>query len=203
MHPADTKRALRASIQERLQHVSDKERGAESRSLCRTIAKLLPPDLQHLCAFYPLRSEADLRPLLRECLAKGIAVYLPRFDGRDMRFHRIESFESLEQGPFGIPEPKAEEPLLPDDAAVTVLVPGLCFDDAGRRLGRGNGAFDTWIAQQRAGGRKAQYWGTALECQRTHAVPVEAHDQAMDAVITARGFLKPKSAPVTTSPDIR
>jgi len=189
MHPSEQKAQLRASIQERLRQVGTKERAAESRTLCRTLTQLIPSHIRRIGAFFPLASEADLRPLIEERLAAGNEVYLPRFNGRNMTFHRIESLARLAPGPFGIPEPAETAPLLDPSAEILLLVPGLAFDAQGNRLGRGNGAFDAWIAGDRARLRPARYWGTCLDCQVVHEIPTEPHDQRMDAVITARGKL--------------
>ncbi len=81
-----------------------------------------------------------------------------------------------------------EAPHLEESLPAVVLVPGRAFDAKGARLGRGNGGYDKWIAQERSRNAPYQYWGVAFECQVVDEVPVEAHDQKLDAVVTARGF---------------
>ena len=190
MDPRAAKSQLRAAIDERLQRLSDKDRSAESRSLCRRILEALPKEPSIICAFYPLKDEADIRPLLQEIIARGYALYLPRKEGKHFVFRRVGSMEALQPDDFRVPAPTADAPLLkPEDCAVA-LVPGRAFDRKGNRLGRGNGGYDIWIREQRKKNPKTAFWGVALECQTAQEIPMEAHDERVDAVITARGIVK-------------
>lgn len=69
-------------------------------------------------------------------------------------------------------------------------MPGLAFDRAGRRLGRGGGYYDKFIAAAR---RRAEQRGwpapllvaLAFRAQLVGEVPVEEHDARVDAIVTA------------------
>ena len=189
MHIREAKAHLRQAIKDRLAHLNDKDRHAESRSLCRRILEALPEGQRTICAYFPLKDEADLRPLLKELLRKSHHVYLPRVEGGKVAFRRMESMEALEPGTWHIPEPPDSAPLLDSNDLDIALIPGRAFDGTGNRLGRGNGGYDIWIRKQRQENPKTQYWGIALEYQMTQEVPSEEHDEKMNSIVTARGML--------------
>ncbi|MDD5623865.1 MAG: 5-formyltetrahydrofolate cyclo-ligase [Candidatus Peribacteraceae bacterium] len=188
---AEQKENMRAAMQERLHALSTKNLEAESRSIVRRIDELLAKN-QSVCAFFPLRTEPDIRPFIEELLAQGRHVYLPCFDGTTILFRRIQALSELVRSPFGFPEPPPTAPVLDPQEAVIVLVPGRAFDPAGGRLGRGNGGYDRWIADRRKAGAGARYYGIALACQLVQEVPMGPEDQRLDGIITARGFQQRK-----------
>jgi len=57
------------------------------------------------------------------------------------------------------------------------------------RLGRGNGGYDHWIEKQRDVNPDTRMIGVAFECQIVNEVPIDAHDEKMDEVITDRGSI--------------
>ena len=71
-------------------------------------------------------------------------------------------------------------------------MPGLAFDEQGRRLGRGGGYYDKFIAQckERA---KQRGWeppllvALAFKAQIFPEVPCDPHDEPVDVLITADG----------------
>lgn len=183
------KEHLRGSIQERLARMSSKDRAAESRSLCRRIREALPPQPGAIAGFVPMPTEPDIRPLLQELLDEGWTVYLPAFERNRLAFRRAASFEGLPIGPLKIPEPPPEAEALDPKNLTIALVPARAFDRSGNRMGRGNGGYDVWVRAQRAANSGTAFWGVCFECQLANAVPMEAHDERVDAVFTARGRL--------------
>jgi len=100
--------------------------------------------------------------------------------------------EELIPGRFDIREPLRSNPELKLEDVDYVFVPGVGFDRNGHRLGRGNGGYDRWLAKLRAVNPNVKVWGIAFEFQLTDSVPIEAHDQIMDGIFTARGLIEPK-----------
>jgi len=88
--------------------------------------------------------------------------------------------------PYGFEQPMqgAAEADLGDIGIV--LVPGLVFDRAGRRLGRGKGYYDRLLAD--LPGRV--FAAVTLERFVVDAVPVEDHDQLMTHLATERGVVR-------------
>ncbi len=191
MHIQDEKSHLRQSVKERILRMSEGDRAAESRSICRRILEQLPPDTKSVCAYVALKDEVDLEPAISEFLARGIAVHLPRFDKMQLTFRRVESLNALTTGELNIREPGFDCPLLNATTLDLVLVPGRAFDRRGYRIGRGNGGYDKWITAQRTINPQIKYWGISFECQLLNQIPVEDHDEKMDALVTARDILLP------------
>jgi len=68
-------------------------------------------------------------------------------------------------------------------------VPLLAFDRAGYRLGYGGGFYDRTLAGLRAAGPVVAV-GFAYAAQEVAAVPREATDARLDAVVTERGVVE-------------
>ncbi|MEK7591438.1 MAG: 5-formyltetrahydrofolate cyclo-ligase [Patescibacteria group bacterium] len=190
MDPRDEKSKLRHAIRERLAAYPERQRHAESRTLCREIIKILPKgNAFSVAAYFPLKDEADVRPLLEELLARGAKLYLPRFDHKNFSFRLVRDLQSLLPGALRIPEPSETAPLLDPSALEYALIPARAFSPDGHRLGRGNGGYDKWISEQRKRHPRTKMYGIALECQLFAGIPVEPHDEKVDGIITARGLL--------------
>lgn len=190
MDPREAKSQLRQAITARLARMSAGDRSAESRSLCRRVIEELPEGSLTICAYYPLADEADIRPLLRDLLTHGHSLYLPRKEGPHFVFRKVTSLDVLEPDDHRIPAPAQDSPLLEPQDLDIALIPGRAFSKKGHRLGRGNGGYDIWIRTQRKEKPSTHFWGIALECQVTQDVPMEAHDETVDAIVTARGLAK-------------
>lgn len=129
-------------------------------------------------AYWPLPDEVDIRPLIDELVAEGRTVLLPKVTGDDtMDLHRYLSRESLQEGAFHILEP-AGETFASVHLVDVALVPGVAFDAARRRLGRGRGYYDRFLTEHPA----IYKIGVCFPFQRVPAVPAEAHDVPMDAL---------------------
>lgn len=181
------KKRLRQAMTERGSGLREQDRQAESRSLCRRVLQHFPADIRTVAAYYPMRTEADITPLLEEFLRRGMELYLPRAEGKTFTYRRATSLAALKPGSLRIPEPDADAPVLDDASLDLALIPGAAFDRDCNRLGRGNGGYDIWIEKQRKANPQTRFIGVALECQVVNIVPSEAHDQRMDAIATARG----------------
>jgi 5-formyltetrahydrofolate cyclo-ligase len=187
MHLQDEKAALRTAIDERMKRMTDAERSAESRSLSRRLTEAIPAGTA-ICAFYPMRSEADITPFLEEVLRRGDPLYLPCFDSA-LIFRQTTDLKALVRGKLGTLEPPEAAPeLTAPYSPLTMLIPGRAFDAHGNRLGRGNGGYDQWLNAEKDRRTSMRLIGVSLECQIVDKVPVESHDVRMDAVATARGI---------------
>ena len=87
----------------------------------------------------------------------------------------------LEPGTLGIPEPAPDCPEVEPEAVDWVLVPGLAFDAAGYRLGRGAGHYDRLLPTLRP---DAPRWALAFDCQWVDDLPVEPHDVPLDGIVS-------------------
>lgn len=113
---------------------------------------------------------------------RGQTIALPHFAAARsaMTFRRYADpygESDLADGMFGIPQPLAEAGLVIPDV---LFVPLVGFTASGDRLGQGGGHYDRWLAEHP--GKIAI--GLAWDVQLCERLPVEAHDIALDAVVT-------------------
>ena len=92
---------------------------------------------------------------------------------------RILSQSELVPGAYGIPEPPEDAEILDPRAFGLILVPGVAFSPEGRRLGRGGGYYDRYLADTR--GLKV---ALARDLQLTPHLPAGPHDIDVDLIIT-------------------
>jgi len=134
-----------------------------------------------------LADEVATRPLFDALRRAGRTCLLPRMvAGERLEFARVDAWEALVVGRWGVGEPPtdaAPERLAADDV---VLVPGVAFDESGRRLGRGRGYYDRTFPA--GGSAQPLLVGVATEAQIVESVPSDSHDRAMDAIVTERAF---------------
>ncbi len=141
-----------------------------------------------VAVYWPIRSELDTRPLIRQLHAIGCRVGLPAVAGRaaPLTFRLWTPDTVMEPGAMGIdvPPTMAEE-VVPR----TVVAPLLAFDRRGYRLGYGGGYYDRTLANLRDGDGVLAV-GVGYAAQEVAAVPVEDHDARLDAIVTEAGVLE-------------
>ena len=183
----EVKCGLRREARERMQAVNEAALGEYSGAAVKIL--LERPEwttAQRVLGYLALKDELDMSPLLKAAFADGKMVALPRFLPETGHYGAAvlpekEGFATLSFGRFGILEPAATATLLPLNQLDFVLVPGVAFDASGRRLGRGKGFYDRLLAETNNACIKC---GVALEEQMAGAIPAEAHDIAMNFVLT-------------------
>ncbi len=142
-----------------------------------------PPRID-MAGYWPMREEADIRPLLTALHERGHRVALPRVvrRGRPLRFLHWQPDDALVPGHAGILEPAGGEEITPE----VLLVPLLAFDGAGQRLGYGGGFYDRTLAALRARGGLLAI-GVAYGDQEVDSLPPDDHDEPLDWLVTERG----------------
>jgi 5-formyltetrahydrofolate cyclo-ligase len=91
---------------------------------------------------------------------------------------------ALERHAFGFDQPQPGAPVVPPDLIDVVLVPGVCFDRHGTRLGYGRGLYDRLLTRLP---QRVQTVGVTPELLVVDALPREAHDVPMRWLLTERG----------------
>lgn len=150
--------------------------------------ELVPPMV--VGAYYPLADEIDPRPLLAALRRHGYRTALPVTRGRDtgLLFRVCDEETALARSDFGVMEPVTGEEVTPD----ALLVPVLGFDASCHRLGYGAGHYDRTLAALRDI-RAVFAVGLAFDMQRcAQGLPVEAHDQPLDCIVTDQGIYWPE-----------
>lgn len=133
-------------------------------------------------------AELDPAPLLAALAKAGVSLALPAAVSRDapLIFRAWAPGEPLAPDAFGIPAPLADQPQVSPTA---LIVPLLAFDRHGGRLGQGAGAYDRAIAAL-GPGHRPYLLGYAYAGQEVEDLPVEPHDQRLDAILTEAGLIE-------------
>ncbi len=133
---------------------------------------------QVVMAYYSLPDEVCTHSLVDELVSVGKKVLLPRVTGDEtMELRCYTGRDDLQEGAFHILEPVGE--VFTDyDSIDIVIVPGLAFDAAGHRLGRGRGYYDRFLRAH-----AIRTIGVCFDFQKIDDVPVDAFDIAVDEVV--------------------
>jgi 5-formyltetrahydrofolate cyclo-ligase len=186
MEPND-KADWRRQVRESVRAMSAEERAAASVELCQRLrSEAIWQSARSVLCFAPLQDEPDIMPLIEEALSARKTLALPRFDAGTGRYSAacVSARSELVAGAFGALEPRAGCPALALNPLDLVLVPGVAFDFAGRRLGRGKGFYDRLLAEVR--GHKC---GVAFDGQLVAQLPEEPHDVRVDSILTPTRWL--------------
>ena len=176
----DEKRALRKRIKEMKRQFSDKE--LESMSL-HTVSRLLAHpavvNAETILMYYSLADEVNTHEAVDALVRSGKTVLLPRvIDGENMEIRIYESRDDLAPGHYGIMEPTGKLYTCYENIDIAV-VPGMAFDAAGHRLGRGKGYYDRFLPKA----THAYKLGVCFDFQKRAAIPADDFDVTMDCVI--------------------
>lgn len=150
--------ALRAEMMTRVRQITAEDRESFSDEICERVLEMSRwAEAQSAVLFIPLPSEPMITPLKLDCDARKVAC-------------------------INIPQsPKPESDLHLPDSIDLVLVPGVAFSRGRHRLGRGGGFFDRLLSGRAAGAFKL---GVCFSFQIVEAMPTDAHDVILDAVVT-------------------
>jgi 5-formyltetrahydrofolate cyclo-ligase len=144
------------------------------------------PRFEVFSGYMPQGSEIDPAPLMARLSQTGAARSLPAaFSWEEPLEFRLWG-DALEADAFGILAPPQEaEAVLPD----LVIAPLLAFDRRGGRLGQGAGHYDRVIANLRRC-KQVFILGLAYAGQEMPEIPMEPHDQRLDAILTETGYIE-------------
>ncbi|HNX52159.1 MAG TPA: 5-formyltetrahydrofolate cyclo-ligase [Pontiellaceae bacterium] len=132
-------------------------------------------------AYMPLPGEVDISPLFA-CPEK--IFFIPAFDESSGLYRMARLAGELKTGRFGIREPAV--PVFAEEHDLDlIIVPGVAFDRAGQRIGRGGGFYDRLLPQYRA-----IRTGICFDFQCLEVIPAEDHDVRMDFTVTESKILK-------------
>jgi 5-formyltetrahydrofolate cyclo-ligase len=182
------RRELRDYVIEQRNALSD----AQLRSAAHDMTLLLEstPEFHHavhIAAYWPVKGEMDVLPLIEQARRYNKHVYLPVMVGSTLKFAPYQPDMPMRDNRFGIPEPDVAQAQLvaPQDLDL-VLVPLVVFDDYGNRLGMGGGFYDRTMhfLNENPNAFKPVLVGAAHEFQHTGEIPAETWDVPTRMVAT-------------------
>lgn len=183
---AERKGQLRRDIRAQLSAIQPQVRQAEDRDLFARFLSLPQLDrARTVFLFYGVGTEPETALLIPTLLKRGKQVVLPRLmPQHEMQLHLYCPDRPLIPHPFGLLEPDEGCPVFSPEQIDLTLVPALCYDKNGFRLGLGGGYYDRWLPQFR---------GVTVGLCRSQLLqeqlPVQLHDRPVDIVITPHGLI--------------
>jgi 5-formyltetrahydrofolate cyclo-ligase len=176
---------------------------ASLRDLRKTLSAQTPDAAARAAALFPdhwivpgavvagyraLGREIDPWPLMARLSRAEMRLALPAADSADapLAFRAFSDGDPLAPDAFGIAAPLPSAPLVTPNLIITPL---LAFDRFGGRIGQGGGHYDRTLAGLRAGGAVFVI-GLAYAGQEVARVPLEPHDQRLDAILTEKAYIE-------------
>ncbi|XP_060204734.1 5-formyltetrahydrofolate cyclo-ligase, mitochondrial-like isoform X4 [Lycium barbarum] len=165
-----------------------------------------------LCAYISCSAlrEVDTTRILSHILTSHPQMrkklFVPRVEdrNRNMRMLNISSTEDLIASSLDILEPapldsdgnEREDVLFANEPVDLFILPGLAFDKAGRRLGRGGGYYDTFLSRYEELAKKKN-WKQPLKIALSYSVqivdegtiPLTPNDILVDALVSPSGVI--------------
>ena len=134
-------------------------------------------------AYWPIKGEPDLRPLMAELHQAGISVALPLVETRaaPLIFRHWTPETRMQRGDWNIPVPPPDAHVVTPDIALAPLV-GWTTD--GYRLGYGGGYFDRTLA---ALSPKPFVVGIGINAAQLKTIYPQPHDIPLDLILTEKG----------------
>lgn len=146
-----------------------------------------------ICTYAPTRSEIDVNSISQKAWEQQKTVLYPRCSKHEkghMDFYQCRDFSDLEQGAYGILEPKHTCTLYPENilnsADTLILVPALAYSPQGFRLGYGQGFYDRFLAKIPL----AISIGITFSALISQDICIEAWDRAVQYLATENGVQK-------------
>jgi 5-formyltetrahydrofolate cyclo-ligase len=180
---APDKTALRAELRSLRRKLA-----AETPDAGQRAAALWPgrPEAKTFALYHPAGSEFDPTPLRTRVPAGSVCLPVAQSRQGGLIFRLHKTGEALVPDALGIPSPDVKAaPALPD----VVFAPLLAFDRRGGRLGQGGGHYDRTIANLRRM-KRVFVVGLAFAGQELPEIPMEPHDQRLDAILTETEYLE-------------
>lgn len=172
----EVKRSLRKQlISERKAMRSDVRKTADESIFQQLIPLVCSADV--VLTYVSTEIEVDTRKLLEYCFDNHIRVGVPVSGDTELAFYEIRSFDELSNGRYDILEPVVRDSEIAVSEASLCVVPALCADGNGLRLGYGKGYYDRFLS--RFPGR------SVIICYRDFKmeVPTEPHDKKANLTI--------------------
>jgi len=145
---------------------------------------------KNIMFYVATRSEVQTEKMIEVSIKMGKKVFVPIIltDGIDLAPSRLIDFDrELEKGKKGILEPKKEyQRLFPPKNIDLIILPGIAFDLAGNRIGRGLGYYDNFLKKVSP---STKLTSLAFEMQIVKKVPNDSNDIPVDKIITEKRII--------------
>ncbi|MBV7274573.1 5-formyltetrahydrofolate cyclo-ligase [Clostridium sp. PL3] len=180
----ESKKDIRKSIKSKRAALTNDEREKLNKALYeKTINSEYYKNANTIFAFVSYDTEVDTHSIIKKALEDGKTVCVPKTISMEegMLAIKLNSFNDMAEGNYGILEPKLTTPKIEENLIDLAFIPGLAFDKRGGRVGYGGGFYDRFMNNMR---KEAKKIGLAYSFQILDEVPMEKHDLFIDGIIT-------------------
>jgi 5-formyltetrahydrofolate cyclo-ligase len=134
-------------------------------------------------AFVSFKSETDTHKIIKYAIHDGKTICVPRIKSKQkgIEIFKIDNFDQLEKGYFGILEPIESCLAVESKDIDLILMPGVAFDRQGGRLGYGAGFYDRFLSKIN---RSVDKIAVAYHFQVLDNIPMDEHDVRIDGIVT-------------------
>lgn len=145
------KKELRKKFLQKRLLLSKEEIEFNSRKILQNLMQRFDLRDNNLCTFLPIETKNEINTFQLFDLKNKLnfKLYGTKWNilSNDLNIHRIDSKTDLIINEFQIPEPKQTDLSEKTEIISIVLVPLLCFDHQGNRVGYGKGVYDKFLVK--------------------------------------------------------
>lgn len=188
------KKAFRAQVKARIAALDESYIIQSNQAIFENLISL--PELilaSRVFTYFSIGREPETRALIEYCGKLRKSVALPcdcDKDGR-MNFALLACpIDELKADVYGIPVPPEKAERLEPQEGDIIIVPALCFDIEGYRIGHGGGYYDRYLEKH-----PVLSIGLCREALIVDSVPRNVYDRRADIIITDKRIARPKKAP--------
>lgn len=180
------KKDIRAEVKKYRKEASVDDIRKNSEIICNQFLRL--PEYQEakiIFAYMDCKNEVETKKVIEQCWKDGKIIAVPKVFGEIMKYYAITSYEDLEDGYFGIREPKHTilQEMICEDGLM--ILPGVAFDIDRHRVGYGGGFYDRYL-EEHPNMKKIAF---AFEFQIFDRVPFEKFDRQPEKIITEKRII--------------
>ena len=151
-------------------------------------------EAQIIFVYSSMEKEIPTQKIINTAIKDGKKVALPKIitgvkAGAKMDFVFINKDTEYKSGVYGILEPVSDEFINVNDIKdkIEMLIPGLCFDLKGRRIGYGGGYYDRYLTKYP--NNKFHITALAYEYQIYNSLPVNENDKPINLIVTETRYI--------------
>lgn len=182
------KKELRRAIRAQIEALAPAEKAAsDAAMLARFLESPEFARAETILLFYGVGIEPETAQLFAPLWQQGKRLLLPAtLPERQMEARLVIGLPQLEPDHMGIPTPLERCPTVPREDIDLILVPAMCYDRQGYRLGQGGGYYDRYLADY-----KGVTLGLCRDALLQDKLPTQPHDLPVQVLLTETQRLVP------------
>ncbi len=187
----EEKKQLREELLKLRSEIPSEEREkAESAVVSKLLSLASFRFAETVLLYSPIKGEINILPVAEAAIKAGKKVAFPLCDTESstMTYHIVSDLSDLKVGSYGIPEPSSEFPVYTPskDKNDLIIIPAVCFDRQGYRVGYGKGYYDRYLGS--FGGTAV---GVTFHKLLRPSVPRGRFDKHVSLIVTEKGAFSP------------